>query len=209
MLAARRADVADLNDTARPQLLDAGRLGPDAVTAGEGSRQREYRAGDRVIVTANDYQLGVLNGTRADITAVDPRHRSLTLETDDHHQVAVPADWAVRHLDHGYAMTCHKAQGATVETALLYGTGALSREAGYVALSRGRTSNHIYVPDNNDDDRAITVDDDRHLDGLPAQLAVRHTQTLASRQLPRADNNRWRSPSRDDSRYRQAEGISR
>lgn len=106
-------------------------------------------------------------------------------------------------------MTCHKAQGATVDTALLYGAGSLSREAGYVALSRGHISNHLYVPDDHDNDRAAPVDDDRHLDRLAAQLAVRHTQTLASRQLPRAVNDRWRSPTRHDSLYRQAEGISR
>ncbi len=52
-------------------------------------------------------------------------------------------------------MTCHKAQGATVDIALLYGAGALSREAGYVALSRGRTSNHLYVPNDHDNDRTI------------------------------------------------------
>ena len=162
-----------------------------------------------MIVTASDYQLGVLNGTRSEVTGVDPRHQTVTLATDDQHQVAVPADWAARHLDHGYAMTCHKAQGATVDTALLYGTGALSREAGYVALSRGRTSNHLYVSDDRENDRAAPIDDDRHPDSLAAELAVRHTQTLASRQLPRADNNPWRSPTRDDSQYRQAKGISR
>jgi ATP-dependent exoDNAse (exonuclease V) alpha subunit len=209
MLAARRADVADLNSATRARLIDAGRLGEIAVSVGEGKQKRDYRAGDRVLVTTNDYQRGVLNGTRAEVTAVDLRHRILTVETDDHRQFAVPADWAARHLDHGYAMTCHKAQGATVDTALLYGTGALSREAGYVALSRGRTSNHLYVPDDRENDRAAPIDDDRHLDNLAAQLAVRHTQTLASRQLPRADSNRWRSPTRHDSTYRQAEGISR
>lgn len=209
MLASRRIDVAYLNSTTRARLLDAGQLGAVSVNAGEGGRPREYRTGDRVIVTANDYQLGVLNGTRADVTDVDPRHRTLSLETDDHRHVAVSADWVARHLDHGYAMTCHKAQGATVDTALLYGTGALSREAGYVALSRGRTGNHLYVPDDRENDRAAPIDDDRHLDSLAAQLAVRHTQTLASRQLPRAVNDRWRSPTRDDSQYRQAGGISR
>ena len=63
MLAARRTDVAHLNHTTRARLLDAGRLGPDAITVGDGKKRRDYRAGDRVIVTANDYQLGVLNGT--------------------------------------------------------------------------------------------------------------------------------------------------
>jgi conjugative relaxase-like TrwC/TraI family protein len=210
MLAARRADVADLNDTARVRLLDAGRLGPVAVTVGEGKRRREYRAGDQVIVTANDYQLGVLNGTRAEVAGIDPRHRTLTLATDDQRSVPVPAEWAARHLDHGYAMTCHKAQGATVDTALLYGTGALSREAGYVALSRGRTSNHLYVRDDNDSDvgRPTQVAAESHLDWLAARLAVRHTQTLASRQLPRTDNNRWRSPTRHDPPHRHIEGIS-
>jgi ATP-dependent exoDNAse (exonuclease V) alpha subunit len=77
------------------------------------------------------------------------------------------------HLDHGYAMTCHKAQGATVETALLYGTGTLTREVGYVALSRRRTADHLYIPDHgsHDDDRATSIDDERHLDRFAAQLA--------------------------------------
>jgi ATP-dependent exoDNAse (exonuclease V) alpha subunit len=105
-------------------------------------------------------------------------------------------------------MTCHKAQGATVNIALLYGTGALSREAGYVALSRGRTSNHLYVPDDHDNDRPASVADDQHLDRLAAQLATRHTQTLASRQLPRTVNDRWRSPTRHEPPQRQIGGIS-
>ncbi len=72
MLAVRRADVTDLNDTTRERLLTAGRLGPDALTTGGGDRQREYRTGDRVLVTANDHRLGLLNGIRAAVTAVDP-----------------------------------------------------------------------------------------------------------------------------------------
>lgn len=28
-------------------------------------------------------------------------------------QITVPVDWAARHLDHGYTMTCQTAQGAT------------------------------------------------------------------------------------------------
>jgi ATP-dependent exoDNAse (exonuclease V) alpha subunit len=209
MLAARRADVAHLNQITRARLLETGRLGPESVTVGAGGRQREYRAGDRVIVTANDYPLGVLNGTHAAVRCVDARKRTLLLETDDHRHVRVPADWAAGHLDHGYAMTCHKAQGATVDTALLYGTGALSREAGYVALSRGRTSNHIYVPDVSDDSRTTRVEDQSHLDLLAARLAVRRTQTLASRQLPRLRDNGWQRSRSQDINHGRVEGISR
>ena len=121
----------------------------------------------------------------------------------------MPVEWAGRHLDHGYAMTCHKAQGATVETALLYGTGALTREAGYVALSRGRAANHLYVPDNPVDERTWAVDDARHLDRLAARLANRRTQTLATRQLYGPDADRWRRRSAHPDPHSRSEGISR
>jgi ATP-dependent exoDNAse (exonuclease V) alpha subunit len=160
-----------------------------------------------VLVTHNDHRLGLLNGTRATVTAADPRRKTLTLAADDDQQVTVPADWAARHLDHGYAMTCHKAQGATVETALLYGAGALTREAGYVALSRGRVANHLYVPADLDGHRSSRVEDERHLDRLAARLAVRRTQTLATRQLPRLRPGSWRSVG--DAMHQRAEGISR
>ena len=207
MLAVRRADVTDLNDATRERLLEYGRLGPDPVTAGVGDRVREYRAGDRVLVKTNDHRLGLLNGTRASVTSVDTKRQTLTLAVEDNEHVTVAVDWAARHLDHGYAMTCHKAQGATVETALLYGTGALSREAGYVALSRGRTANHLYVPNDNDD-RFAAVDDGQHLDRLATRLAARRTQTLATRQLPRDVANRWRSSISHDPPQRRAEGRS-
>ena len=43
-------------------------------------------------------------------------------------------------LDHGYARTNHKAQGATVDRCFVLGDdGDLDHQAGYAALSRGRT----------------------------------------------------------------------
>jgi hypothetical protein len=93
MLAVRRADVADLNDTTRVRLLDSGRLGPNPVTVGAGERQREYRTGDLVLVTANDYRLGLLNGTRAVITAVDAHIALLGMRTEDEREITVPAGW--------------------------------------------------------------------------------------------------------------------
>jgi len=207
MLAVRRRDVVDLNDAARARLLAAGRLGPDPVTAGHGDAAREYRAGDQVMVTANDHQLGLLNGTHATVTAADPRRRTLTLAAEDDQNLVVGADWAARHLDHGYAITCHKAQGATVDVALLYGTAALTREAGYVALSRGRTANHLYVPDPTDQPGAVAGDG--YLDALAARLSRRRTQTLATRQLPRRQPGRWETNRHLRPDPPQAEGISR
>jgi conjugative relaxase-like TrwC/TraI family protein len=207
MLAVRRTDVTLLNDTARDRLLAAGRLGPDPVTAGHGDAAREFRAGDEVMVTANDHQLGLLNGTHATVTSVDPGRRTLTLAAENNVSV-VDADWAGRHLDHGYAITCHKAQGATVDVALLYGAAALTREAGYVALSRGRTANHLYVPDHTDPSGAADGEDG-YLDGLAARLCWRRTQTLATRQLPHTRPGVWQTGRTNLPDSPRIEGISR
>lgn len=105
-------------------------------------------------------------------------------------------------------MTCHKAQGATVDVALLYGTAALTREAGYVALSRGRTANHLYVPDGTDQLRAAGTEDG-YLDGLAARLTRRRTPSLAARQLPRTWPGAWAPTTSTDPALQRAEGISR
>jgi len=204
MLAVRRIDVTLLNDLTRQRLLAGGRLGEHAVVVGGGDARREYRAGDQVIVTANDYRRGLLNGTRATLSHVNAQQGTLTLTTDDQRQVTVPAGWATGRLDHGYALTCHKAQGATVDTALLYGAGALAREAGYVGLSRGRRANHLYVTADTDPAR---LDDD--LADLAAQLGTSRAQTLATRQLHRPGP--WSPPGHDPDHtfLRRAEGISR
>jgi conjugative relaxase-like TrwC/TraI family protein len=140
MLAYRRADVRDLNDAARTLLMRAGRLGPEAVELGE----REFHVGDRVLCRRNDSHLGVRNGTRA--TIVDLHDRAVTLRTDKGATRLVPLTYAADHLEHGYALTGHAAQGATVERAfvLLRDHGAL-REWGYVACSRARTETRLYL----------------------------------------------------------------
>lgn len=54
-----------------------------------------------------------------------------------------PAWLAGGALAHGYATTIHKAQGLTVDTTLIYGLGPLTREHGYVALSRGALTERV------------------------------------------------------------------
>lgn len=104
------------------------------------------RTGNLVILGRNDNRFGLYNGTRAIVTAINVETDSLTLRTDDDREVKITPTWAARHdLSHAYAMTLHKAQGLTVDHALLYGSDALTREAGYVGLSRGRRENHSYL----------------------------------------------------------------
>jgi hypothetical protein len=142
MLAHRRADVRDLNDGARALLRESGRLGEQALVAGE----REFRTGDRVVCRRNDPALGVRNGTRASVREVDPVLGIITLQVDGGPSRQVPASYAVEHLDHGYALTGHAAQGASVERAfvLVRAQGALA-EWGYVAASRARAETRLYA----------------------------------------------------------------
>lgn len=142
-LASTRCDVGVLNEAIRGRLRAAGRLGPDTVSIDSVGGERSYATGDLVVVTLNDYRRGLLNGTRATLTCARPEH--LSLRTEAGAEIRVPAIWAATHLEHGYAMTVHKAQGLTSDVALLYGTDALCQQAGYVALSRGRAANHIFT----------------------------------------------------------------
>ena len=66
----------------------------------------------------------------------------------------LPEAYVAEHLDHAYATTIHKAQGATYDRVLLLGDDRLYRQAGYTGLSRGRDRNDIY----------LVVDDDREHD---------------------------------------------
>lgn len=142
MLASRRAPVDALNRLARQQLRDHGLLGPDQLHAGG----RDFAVGDTVIAGRNDYRRRVLNGTRGTVTRVDPKARSVTVDTDGGDTVEIPERYiAAGHLAHGYATTVHKAQGATVDTCLLLVDDQTYREAAYTGLSRGRLANRVYV----------------------------------------------------------------
>ncbi len=141
MLAPNRSDVDDLNGRARAYRTRAGHLtGPTVMV-----NDRPFQAGDDVVCLRNDYKLGVRNGTHATITRVDATAGTITIETAKK-AILLPAAYLREgHLAHGYATTIHKAQGATVDRALLLGTDDLYRESGYVGLSRGKLSNHLYL----------------------------------------------------------------
>ena len=145
VLASRRSDVRQLNTFIRQRLRTDGRLGSDRLVVETPEEATVgFAVGDQVLVTRNDHNRGLLNGTTATVTAAD--NQSLILTTRDGRAVAVNRQWLEQgQLDHAYAMTLHKAQGRTVHTALLLGDDSLGAEAGYVGLSRGTHANHLYL----------------------------------------------------------------
>ena len=185
MLAQRRDDVKDLNTRARERMRATGRLGAVELRLPGGA----FAVGDHVLVKRNDLRLGVVNGDRGRVTAVDPERRQLTLDLggeevtlgrgflDDRTAHGDPT------LQHGYAMTVHVAQGLTVDHAFVLAGPGLNRELGYTALSRGRETNHLYAARDPDAARVEYAPADPHrtdpIARLAAQLATGSETTLA------------------------------
>ncbi|MBY5161483.1 MobF family relaxase [Salsipaludibacter albus] len=143
MVALRRTDVDDLNTRARTRMAADGELtGPELDVGGS-----TFQAGDRIVCLRNDRRLDVVNGTRGKVESVDEAARTLTIRIDvGNRPVDLPASYLdAGHVDHAYAITGHKAQGLTTDATWILGSDAMYREWGYVALSRGRHQNHLYI----------------------------------------------------------------
>jgi hypothetical protein len=183
MLATRRSDVDDLNRRARERLQAAGGLHTDQLLLGG----RRFAVGDEVLTTRNDYRLGVLNGTRATVNALDFTTGDVSIYTDDGRQVVLPFAYVeAGHLTHGYATTLHKAQGATLRQTFLLADDTITHQRGYSGLSRGTAGNDVYVvgaPDERDDVRHVTEEKPDPLEQLTVILARSEAKTMSLDEL--------------------------
>lgn len=142
--------VTALNVRARTDLILDGTVhGGREVELHDGTHAA---AGDTVITRHNDRRLRagrgwVRNGDRWKVTEVRD-DGSLTLRRAGRKwgaSVVLPADYVAEYLDLGYAITSHRAQGVTADTAHVLVDAAMTRENLYVALTRGREANIAYV----------------------------------------------------------------
>lgn len=153
MIAHRRVDVAELNSLARALMRDDGRLGEEELVSAQG---RAFAVGDHVLTKQNDRNLRVVNGSRAEVVSVDQERRSLELRLLDGSTRQLDGAYLDRDsLHHGYALTAHAAQGATVDRAFVLGSDDLYREWGYTALTRHREEARFYVVSPGSVERAL------------------------------------------------------
>ena len=172
ILAHDRTDVAALNALARAALDDAGILGAARLVA----HGREWAEGDRLVCRRNDYRPGldVRNGTRGTIERVDPEAGTLALRADDGRLIELPADY-LDHAHHGYALTGHVSQGASVDrTFLLASPERGGAEWAYVAASRHRIDLRVY---------AFAEEPERAAQALAATWERRQAKRLATERL--------------------------
>lgn len=153
MIAGTGEMVAQLNERARADLIEAGQVEADGLRLHDGTTAG---IGDLVVTRLNDRRLStgkawVKNGDRWQVT-----HRyddgSLAVRRLGHGDqphgkaLVLPAKYVREELELGYASTVHRAQGASVDTAhALVDPEASSRELFYVAMTRGKHRNHAYV----------------------------------------------------------------
>lgn len=180
MIASHRADVRDLNDRARDLLDAAGHLGDRRLVV-DG---REFAVGDHVLATGrNHYDLDILNGDLGTVTRISERGLTFRCERVDAERT-MPTDRLVDgHLDHGYARTNYKTQGATADRVFTLGDdGDLDRQAAYTALSRGRIENRLYMLEPDEELQAL-LDSNQHGAGRAPdrELILDHVEHELSR----------------------------
>jgi Ti-type conjugative transfer relaxase TraA len=145
VLAHRRVDVQELNQSIRAARQERGELQNERLyQPAEG--ERAFAAGDRLLFRENNRDLGVKNGMLGTVEKADPGRLEIRLDSarGPGRVVSVSmADYAA--VDHGYATTIHKAQGATVDRTYVLASGSMDRHLTYVGMSRHRDQVTLYA----------------------------------------------------------------
>jgi conjugative relaxase-like TrwC/TraI family protein len=169
MIASDNDTVAALNERARAHRVAVGEVRAQGIQALSGAT---IAVGDLVVTRQNNRLLScgrgwVKNGDQwlmqevaADGAVTVARTRGSGMPGG--RQVVLPADYVRQHVELGYATTAHRAQGRTVDSAHAFVSVTTQREVLYVAATRGRESNRLYVDTMYDPDA-----DTQH--GLPAE----------------------------------------
>nr|WP_220481609.1 MobF family relaxase [Nocardioides ginsengisegetis] len=159
-------------------------------------------AGDLVITRKNDRRLRALNGgwvrngDRWTVTAVR-KDGSLAVRRTWHRlsaTVVLPPEYVAQHVELGYAVTAHRAQGITVDTAHVVASASTTRENLYVSMTRGRDSNIAYVALDRPDDTHPTADVEGGNAGTVIFGVLQHSGAeLSAHQIMQIEQETWTS----------------
>ncbi|MHA3914246.1 AAA family ATPase [Halovulum sp. GXIMD14793] len=145
-LAHRRRDVFKINQSIRALRKSEGELENEILFDTE-TGPRAFAAGDRIVLTRNNAVLDVRNGMLGTVEHVDEAQITIHLDAADGslaRQVKLsPSDYPA--IDHGYATTIHKSQGATVDQAFVLGSRTMDQHLAYVAMTRHKADMSFYA----------------------------------------------------------------
>ncbi|MFS2152489.1 Ti-type conjugative transfer relaxase TraA [Rhizobium sp. Rhizsp42] len=144
ILAHRRVDVRLLNEMARGKLVERGVIeAGDAFRTQDGTRH--FAAGDQIVFLKNEGSLGVKNGMLARVVEAQPGQIVAEIGIGGDRRQVVVEQRFYTNVDHGYATTVHKSQGATVDRVKVLASSTLDRHLSYVAMTRHRETAELYV----------------------------------------------------------------
>ncbi len=182
-LVVSHGQAEDVADHIRRRLAAAGMLSGPTVTGPGWTTDRQYQAGDRILLhtRCGDRRSPLVNGTVATVTAVD-RH-DIVIRTKDGTAMSIPVEFVrgVRadgtpNLSHSWARTVDGAQGGTWDHAHLLGSAALDAYRGYTAQSRSRHPTHTW--------NTTPVDDGDHGGRLADQRTAPQHVVAALARIP-------------------------
>ena len=156
-LTSTRVEASQINAGVQQRRLTSGQLRGESAWLKNGERVYEH---DRIMLTRNDYQLGARNGMLGTIVSIQqPQWRdeavklqvkldSPTLQKGSSQKVSTILIDLEKYSDVqlGYAVTTHKAQGATVKSSyVLLGESMLNKEMAFTQLTRASHRSVIYA----------------------------------------------------------------
>lgn len=181
MIGADNETVSALNRRARADFIADGSVGAGGVELHDSTHAA---TGDLVVTRLNKRELAtsknswVKNGDRWIVVEAHQDGSMLVRRINSEGlaggpAITLPADYVSTSVELAYATTAHRAQGATVDTSHTVATPALTREVLYVAMTRGREANHVYVslPNPDDEHEAHTAEELTGLEVLTGILS--------------------------------------
>ncbi|WP_421612193.1 Ti-type conjugative transfer relaxase TraA [Agrobacterium tumefaciens] len=143
ILAHLRRDVRMLNVMAREKLVELGIVGEGHLFR-TADGERRFDAGDQIVFLNNEGSLGVKNGMIGHVKEAAANRIVATVGEGDQRRQVIVEQRFYNKLDHGYATTIHKSQGATVDRVKVLASLSLDRHLTYVAMTRHREDLQLY-----------------------------------------------------------------
>lgn len=142
-LAHKRKDVHALNQAIRAVVRSDNTKQPDTLLPTD-TGTRAFGAQDRIVFTRNDRDIGVKNGMLGAVTRADPSEIVVQLDGEPSQTIRFDPR-RFQSFDHGYAVTIHKSQGATVDQAYVLASRSMDRHLAYVAMTRHRDTMRLFI----------------------------------------------------------------
>ncbi|PDT81380.1 Ti-type conjugative transfer relaxase TraA [Sinorhizobium sp. BJ1] len=143
ILAHLRRDVRMLNEMARSELVERGIIGEGFAFRTEDGH-RNFAIGDQIVFLKNEGSLGVKNGMLGKVVEAAQNRIVAEIGEGEHCRQVTVEQRFYNNLDHGYATTIHKSQGATVDRVRVLASLSLNRHLTYVAMTRHREDLRVY-----------------------------------------------------------------